>query len=107
MKTTRENRRKQASDRSAVVDRVRQFVREQLAAGTTAPDLSFALGYVATDLGLAIARDARQVFPVVLDGIARASLAHLEANKAQSSDQRVKPSETPEEVAVPADRTLH
>jgi hypothetical protein len=91
----------QPDHRSAVIERVTQFVRDQLSAGATAPDLSYALAYIATDLGLHLAPDARQVFPVVLDGVARASLAHFEASRTQGAEGKAEP------VPMPGTSTLH
>lgn len=56
-----------------LIDRVRIFVREMLDDAADPPAISFALAYVATELGLAVADSPAHVFPVVLDAVSRAT----------------------------------
>lgn len=88
-------------DKRAVVERVRKFVRDQMSDGASAPDLSFALAYIATDLGLAISADPLRVFPVVLEGIAQASLAHSEATPAPVEERKA------DLGSIPASSAIH
>jgi hypothetical protein len=62
-----------------IVTRVRKNVCDLLECGATAPDLSFALAFVATELGLQVSRDGVAVFPVLLRGIAAAATANIKA----------------------------
>lgn len=64
----------------ALLERVRTLVREELRQGAEPADLSFVLAFVATELGMAIASDPLQVFPVVLDAVTRATLNRVRAS---------------------------
>ena len=69
---------------NAVLNRLRDYVRAQLQDGASAPDLSFALAFVATELGLAISADPVRVFPVVLQGVTEAIAGHNKAGSASA-----------------------
>jgi hypothetical protein len=83
-----------------LMERVREFVRVQLREGAEPCDLSFVLSYIATEMGLAIASNPVGVFPVVLEGIAKAAASRLEADSKPEAPAKEQP-------AVPSNRTLH
>jgi len=88
-------------DADTVVQRVREFARNQMREGAAPPRLSFALALVATEMGLAIASDPVRVFPVVLEGIARAVSNRSEAKVLQDEECST------EGPASPGSATLH
>src|SRR5947208_13994029 len=59
-----------------VMGKVRAFVTTLLHGGAESPDITFALTYVATEFGLAVAEDPGQVFPVVLSAVTSAAAEH-------------------------------
>ena len=59
-----------------VMSRVRALVGALLDAGAEPPHVSYALAYVATELGLAVAANPVQVFPVVLSAVSSAAADH-------------------------------
>ena len=84
-----------------VLNKLRNFVRAQLQDGTSAPDLSFALSFVATELGLALSGDPVFVFPIVFQGITTAIAGR---NKAESTTAGT---ELAEEQQSPDNCTIH
>ena len=70
-----------------VMGKVRTLVGALLEAEAQAPHISYALAYVATELGLFSAAEAVQVFPVVLSAISRAAADHnQEGDESQSTE---------------------
>jgi hypothetical protein len=70
-----------------VTERIRALVGALLDAAVPAPNVSHALAYVATELGLAVAGNPVQVFPVVLGGVSSACADHHQGGAAsQASD---------------------
>ncbi len=59
-----------ASDQLA--EQIRNSVRHMLKAGIPAWDITYALTYVATELGLAVAKEPVRIFPVLLGAISQA-----------------------------------
>ena len=64
---------KNSLDQNDLLERVRVFVRELLDDQVKPPGISFALTYVATELGLAVASNSVRVFPVVLSAVTQAA----------------------------------
>ena len=56
-----------------VMNRIRRSVQRLLNQAADPSDVSFALAYVATELGLVLAPDPVKVFPMVLAGVADAA----------------------------------
>ena len=56
-----------------LTERVRGFARELLDNGVAPQGISFTLTYVATELGLAVANNPVDVFPVVLNAVSQAA----------------------------------
>jgi hypothetical protein len=76
------------SDIEALAERVRAFVRDELRQGSEPPDLTYALAFVAAELGLALASDPVQVFPAVLEAIHRATTNKIQqSNSARDSEE--------------------
>lgn len=63
------------ADRDKVFERVRVEVRKFLKNGIAPEEISFALSYIATELGLAVATNPLDVFPVVFSAVSQASAA--------------------------------
>jgi hypothetical protein len=61
------------SGQQDIYDAARAFVSERLSAGARASEISFALAYVAVELGLVVATDRADVYPVVMAAIAEAA----------------------------------
>jgi hypothetical protein len=59
-----------------IMGRVRAMVGALLDASAAPPSVSYALAYVATELGLAVAGNSVQVFPVVLSAVSSAAADH-------------------------------
>jgi hypothetical protein len=73
-------------DGAEIVERVRDFVRSLLGEGVNAAQVSSTLAFVATELGLCIAKEPVHVFAVVLDAIARAASASGAQTASSSAD---------------------
>ncbi len=96
----------EAPEAPEVLDSARSFVREQLEAGVRASALSFAMTYVAAELGLAVATDRADVYRVILSAITAAS----EADDARRAVERVEKGDPIEPEAIsprPAGVTVH
>lgn len=74
-----------ALDEAAIVCRVRESVQALLGEGAAPSALSYALAFVATELGLALAPNPANVFPVVLSAVSHAA-AQSEAGQDPPSD---------------------
>jgi hypothetical protein len=87
--------------RSAVVDVVREFASARLKHGNGPAELSFALAFVATEMGLCLTRgaDSLPVFQAVLHAVSSAAL-----NGAPIDEQ---PEGDGPRVTVPASATVH
>jgi len=61
---------------NSVVDEVRRFTVQRLSAGLSPSELSFALAFVATEMGLCVTRDASPlpVFQAVLQAVTSAAM---------------------------------
>ena len=86
---------------NSVVEEVRQFTVQRLDAGLSPSALSFALAFVATEMGLCLTRDASPlpVFQVVLQAMTSATM-----NAAQT--ELVEPHEA-EPASVPVGAAVH
>jgi hypothetical protein len=73
--------------RAETVTAVRGHVASLLSAGTSGSDISFALAFVATELGLQLSTEPAAVFPVVLHGVVAAACAHEEAATSQAASE--------------------
>ena len=56
-----------------ITTKVRSLVGSLLDGGAAASDVTFALVYIATELGLVVSEDPLRVFPVVLSAVSRAA----------------------------------
>jgi hypothetical protein len=88
---------------SNVLRRVRDLVQAFLDDGVTPSQVSAVMVYAATELGLCVAEEPIQVFPVVLDAIASAVRAKAAA-KAGAPDECLDAGLT---VDPPEGKTLH
>ena len=87
-----------------VVGKVRAFVRTLLNGGAESPDITFGLAFVATELGLGVAEESVQVFPVVLCAVTSAAANH----KSQTEETEASSSEVSNSQEVkPNSATLH
>ncbi len=64
-----------------ITKRIRMLVRRLLEREVPAQDVTFALAYIATELGLVLGNDAAKVFPVVLSGASQAASDFLVAQQ--------------------------
>ena len=87
-----------SENQEEVFRKVRTMVRSLLEGGAEPSDVSFALSFIATELGLEVAEGSIAVFPVVMAGI-----CHAVANAA---DESVEAEDTDEQY-VPNDMTVH
>lgn len=81
---------------------VRDFARDQLDADFKPQDLSFALAYIATELGLHFTKNSTSVFPVVLR-----AMAHAVDARNTDDDDSLKADNAEVEEVVPIDAVLH
>lgn len=72
-------------DTQEVYARVRGQVRRLLDRGVPPAQVSFALAYVATELGLVVSRDPVRVFPVVLDALGQAANHYANSGQAEAA----------------------
>lgn len=71
-----------------VMRQARALVDTLLDAGAEAPHISYALAYIATELGLIVADNPVRVFPVVLSAVSRAVADRSEHNpKSDANDE--------------------
>jgi hypothetical protein len=82
-----------------ILNRLRGQVKRLLARSATAPDLSFALAYVATELGLVVSHDPARVLPVVLKGVSQASSDYAEAMEDKAGGEELL-EKAPEGVSI-------
>jgi hypothetical protein len=94
------------ADESDIFDAVRMLVREQLDAGLRASNISFALTYIAVELGLTVATDRAAVYPVVMAAISEAATADS-ARRNEESVERSRPKDSEPPAAVPVGATVH
>ena len=67
---------------------LRSVVKEKMDTGEQPKHISFAMAYVAAELGLYITDNSINVFPVVLDGVAEAArVMHARAKKGDDPSQ--------------------
>ena len=93
---------------SAPVKRVREFVEQQLQAGQPAHVVSFALAFVATEMGLHVTRglNSLAVVRTVLQGVVAASSSfEAEGHSSASTEIGVTPTLGP--YAVPKGTVVH
>jgi len=83
-----------------ILDRVRGQVKRLLDRGASAPDVTYALAFVATELGLLCSNDQAGVVAVVLKGVSKAS-----SDYASSMDDKGNNEQPPEKV--PDGATIH
>ena len=81
---------------------VRDFVSDQLEENFRPEDVSFALAYIATELGLHCTNNSTTVFPVVLRAMAHA----VDARAADNDDSQEADNAEVEEV-IPIDAVIH
>lgn len=77
----RRDNTKQDLDTQEVYARVRGQVKRLLDRGVPPAQVSFALTYVATELGLGVCKDPVRVFPVVLDALGQAAIHYADARQ--------------------------
>jgi len=86
----------------ALMPEVREFVRDKLKEDYNPQELTFALSFIATELGLHCTDNSTRVFPVMLRAIAHA----VDAQSVDSDD--IKESTAVEaDKMLPADTVLH
>jgi len=90
--------------RAETIAAVRGHVASLLSAGTSGSDISFALAFVATELGLQLSSQPAAVFPVVLHGVVTAACAHEEPANARPASETTDDQPTAER---PVDAVLH
>lgn len=73
--------------RAAVIADLRPHVGNLLSAGTPLADVSFALAYVATELGLYVTSKSALVLHVVFQGVVEATQAHEDATNAAAGPE--------------------
>lgn len=85
---------------NSVVDEVRRFTVQRLDAGLSPSALSFALAFVATEMGLCVTRDASPlpVFQAVLQAVTSAALNGAPTDLTAPSE--AEPANVPAGVAV-------
>jgi hypothetical protein len=83
---------------------VRGCVASLLSAGASGSAISFALAFVATELGLQLSIDPTSVFPVVLHGVIAAACAHGETADTPAASESTDDQPTAER---PAGAVLH
>jgi hypothetical protein len=83
-----------------ILNRVRGLAKRLLERGELAPNVTYALAFVATELGLLCSNDPAGVVAVVLKGVSNASRDY-----AESMDDKEKNEEPPEKV--PDGATIH
>jgi hypothetical protein len=86
---------------NAVVDIVRKFASTRLKKGDSPVELSFALAFVATEMGLCLTRgaDSLPVFQAVLHAVSSAALNGAPAGEQSEADGQL--------VTVPTGATVH
>ena len=78
---------KETLDMPVVTRRIRLLVRRLLEREVPAQDVTFALAYIATELGLVLGNDAAKVFPVVLSGASQAAADFLAHQQEAAGDE--------------------
>ena len=76
-----------ASEAPDTFEALRSLVRAQLDAGARASSVSYAMAYVATELGLVVATDRADVYPVVLSAITAAAEADEARRRAEQAEE--------------------
>jgi hypothetical protein len=92
--------KKDSLDQGNLLERVRVLARKLLEDKAAPEAISFALAYIATELGLAVANNPVDVFPVVLSAVSQAS---AENSTGDEEETRVPLSESP----PPINTTIH
>ena len=87
-------------DPDEVFERIRDEVRALLGGGIAPENISFALSYIATELGLAVATNPVEVYPVILSAVAQASTA-------SSANKEDRTSALGSELQLPQSSTIH
>jgi len=85
-----------------LIPAVRNFVRDQLKEDFQPQELSFALAYIAMELGLHYTNNSTMVFPVVMR-----AMAHAVDTRNTDSDDLQEADNTDVEEVVPIDVVLH
>ena len=90
-------------------DAAAELVRGLLEDGVSVPDISFALAYVATDLGLQLAPTPAHAIAVVTDAIHKSAVTHSRASAEAASDTDAETSveDAPSVDAEIFGRTVH
>lgn len=85
---------------NSVVDQVRRFTMQRLDAGLSPSALSFALAFVATEMGLCVTRDGNPlpVFQTVLQAVTCAAINATSTESVESLE--AEPASVPAGVAV-------
>ncbi len=91
----------QTKQHDQLLNEVRTFVVALLKQDVDAPQISRALAYIATELGLRLSDDKPAVFAVTLSAIAQAARDHGDSDA--DSPEPVEP----EALTRPADAVLH
>lgn len=72
---------KEELDLKEIFARVRGQVKRLLERNASPADISYALAFVATELGLSLSDDPARVFPVVLKGASQAATSYADQNQ--------------------------
>jgi hypothetical protein len=94
-----ENTTPECLEMKDILERLRRQVKRLLARSAAAPDLSFALAYVATELGLVVSNDPARVLAVVLKGVSQASIDYAEAMDDKAGGEEL-PEKAPDGVTI-------
>lgn len=94
------------ADEPDIFDAVRMLVSEQLDTGLRASNISFALTYIAVELGLTVATDRAAVYPVVMAAISEAATADS-TRRNDESVERSSPKNSEPRTTVPIGATVH
>lgn len=90
---------KETLEMREVTRRIRLLVRRLLEREVPAQDVSFALAYIAVELGLVLGNDAARVFPVVLAGASQAA-ADVLADQQRQAEEAALPDRAPAGVPL-------
>ena len=86
-----------------IMPALRKFVSDQIEENCEPQDLSFALAYVATELGLHFTDNSTTVFPVILRAMSHA----VDARHAADGDDSQEPENEEDNEGVPIEAVLH
>lgn len=78
---------KEELDLKDIFARVRGQVKRLLQRDASPADVSYALAFVATELGLSLSNDAARVLPVVLKGASQAATSYADQKQIQAGSE--------------------